>query len=328
MKPRYWIALGVVVLLGACSWLLSGPGVPTPGRLAAKALSAGKPDERVQAVVELTLLQNPESCPQLRRVASESKDPDVVVVAINKLASANYKEYLPVFLDTLDHDEQRVREAACAAVLMGPGRAELDGAGYRAADPPAERGQASLRLKEIVKNLGQRKNPDKILLAAAPVASENPLSKKTEEAKKDEDRPPPDRDAPVPTPSVAPAPPPPLTAAPPLPQQEYPALQLLTWMCRVLAVLMLFAEVAGAFSLLLVDLSPAKSKNKQAAPTVEEQVERILAARNTGGLWSKIATLFGGAVCIVALLIAAEMIPLIPLAVRVEHKLDQSLRVR
>jgi len=327
MKSLYWIALGVLVLAAAACWMLTGPEIPTAGGLAAKALSAGKSEERVQAAVALIMIQDPQALPQLRRLAAESRDAEVLVLAMNKLGSVNDFESFPLFLEALDHADKPAREAAYAAVLKRRGPAELESAGYRASDPPETRGPAVLRVKEMVIETDQKKSSatgkTKVTqVAAAPV--ENPPSKKKLESNDPvTDAPAPVTDAPAPTPSAAPAPPAPVLVAAPPPPQDNPAIQLLVWMCRVLAVLVLLAEVAGAFSLVLGDSGPSgaakQAKTKHGSePTVQEQVERIL-ARNSAGLWSKITTLVAGAVCIVALLITAEVVPLISLAVRVEN---------
>jgi hypothetical protein len=96
---------------------------------------------------------------------------------------------------------------------------------------------------------------------------------------------------------------------------------MLVWMCRAFAVLLLMAEVAGAINLMMGQKDPfARPKNAAKTPlNPDERLERILLAQNGPNAWTKIGMLVAGGVCIIAILIAAEMVPL---AVRVEQKLD------
>jgi hypothetical protein len=315
MKRQHWI-LAILFLVAAGYWGLTLSSIPTANSLAVRALSATKPEERADAVAQLTLIKEPQTWPQLRRVAAESKDPEVVLTAINTLATSSNPDSLSLFLDTLNHEDKRAREAAYRAVLLGRDVVQLEAAGYQASDPPEKRSLAVARLREAV----QEKIPAKSLRVL--VAESRMKESGTDAGVKE-----------APTPSIAPTPEMvPLALPPP---QDYPAIHLLVWLCRGLAVVVLLADVLGAVSLLRGDRAQSGSgkrkDGKQTPPTVEEQLEKIL-ARNSAGQGAEITRLLAGAVCAVALLVVAEMILMAwrveQRAASMDQKLDYLSRVR
>src|SRR4051812_30351904 len=113
MKPLYWVALavGAAVLLGF--WFMwDSTGTTSVAKLAAKASNGEKLEDRRSAAMELTMRDSPEVLPQLRHLVKESKDPEVITIALAGVAAARDREDLSLFLSNLEHPNNKVREAA------------------------------------------------------------------------------------------------------------------------------------------------------------------------------------------------------------------------
>jgi len=118
-----------LIILAVCALILIGLGVsyfsdrpPSPATLATQALSAKTPKERKDAVGELTMVTNrAQAVAALRRVVKESKDPEVLVTALNGLANQNDSESLPLFFTAMGNPDLSVRQAAYKHVLQSYG---------------------------------------------------------------------------------------------------------------------------------------------------------------------------------------------------------------
>jgi hypothetical protein len=336
MPLKHLGTLLALALIAAGYYAWESSGQPTPKNLGARALSAGDSKDRLTAAVQLSMCTDPEAKVQIRRVVAQSKDPDVQVQALETLGQYSESVNSDLCLTLLDHPEKKVRAAAfqsLARIVGNPAEFMEKEFGFHADDAQDKRGLASQKLQEKYKSYVRPTRPPGPPNASAPdpVPTPSPAS------------------APVPSPDSTPSPAPsyypPSGSMPspgPMMTYENPAISFLAWMCRVLALLVLLAEVVGAIGLILGDTKPkghAKdaSRYKAQPPSVAEEVERILAKNNSLGLWPKVAVLVGGAVCVVALLIAAEMVQLAVAvqqtaiavqqsAVRVEQKMDQFAR--
>lgn len=89
-KRILWMSLfaaALVAVVGRSWWLESYPAPAVPSELADRALLAGKPEERINAVVELAMLNHPDATPQLTQVLEESAESQVVIEAIHFLVA-------------------------------------------------------------------------------------------------------------------------------------------------------------------------------------------------------------------------------------------------
>jgi hypothetical protein len=312
VPTKYWIVLG---MLGTClvaywAWdLLQGP--ESPDSLAARALAAGTPEERMLAAAQLSLIKEPKVIRSMRRLLAESHDPKVQIVAINRLSAAGDVESTLPFYAAMDHQDGTVREAAYNAVLNIYGGALPENLEYQPGDPADKRARVTRQLKEIFEDGKAGKRRSEVSIAA-----------------------------PTPTPIPAPAPPP--TAAPspiatdagPVAQSSnYPAIDLVVWMCRLLAIVVLIADVAGAISLLVGEKVSGPQRRDKAGKNPTEELIAAALARGGPGLWTKVAMLVGGATLVVALLYAGELLYLAgrfeqaagrveQTAIRVEQKIE------
>lgn len=150
MKPQYWGMIAFVVLIGAGYLVWDYASRPrTLKRLTADALSAAVPAERSRAVVELSMRKEPETREALRRLAAESMDPEVEVVALTTLAERNDRASLPLFIAAMDNPEEAVRVVAHRGVLRFYGGALPDDLQYSPKDNPDERSRVTSKLLEI-----------------------------------------------------------------------------------------------------------------------------------------------------------------------------------
>jgi hypothetical protein len=302
-----------VVLLGYWLWgRMDRPA--SPESLAALALSAGTTDGRLAAAVELTMLKSPAALVQLRRLATECDDPKVKAAALGGLADHRDGESSPLFLTAMASSDQAVRQTGFlgAQKILGFETEKFD---FRANDPPEKRDAV---LKMMQEQYGERvvrpSPPPSEAGTSAPPANSTPAASPA----------PAGSPALPPVASASTSPTVPMGPMPTLGVSEYPAINLLVWMCRIFAVIVLLAEVGGVIRLMIGDRhQPGLSKhtkvlNKQ--PSVGDEVEKAF-ARNSAGLWTKVAVLVAGGLSVIALLVTAEMIQL---AVRIEQKMDWS----
>jgi len=325
ISPKYVIVLGICLLAMAGYVASSFLGRPDgPGAMASRALSARDAKDRRQAMDELALVvDRVAALPHLRRVAKESKDPEVQTIALSRLLSLRDRDSLPLCFDGLSHSSKEVREKVCYALRAYYGGSLPEELEYSADAPADGLAQVVAKLNEIhTRPRGARvlspggAAPGATTVAAAkkePAGSSEPPGKELPALEPSSKDPPSSSAAPAPT-SVHP-PPQPFTPT------EYPAISLLVWMCQELAILVLIVEVAGALSLIVGERHTAQqtpSFAKKAPANVEPPVEKSPPA-NSVVLWTKIALLVAGAVCILALLIAAEMVRL---AVRVDQNVE------
>jgi len=308
MKRSYLVTLCVCAAACAGFYIWNRPYIPNASNLLARALSARQEDDRVNAVVELATLTEPEVGAQLLRVANESRDPKVQVAAIIALSARNTRSNLPCYYKAMNHEEKTVRQAAYAASLKYWGSGLPGNLTYEVDDPQEKRTEVTSRLQDLYMN---PKGGAVVAAAAAPATSPSPMPMTSA---------PDPKASPVSAPMASPSASPSAATVAPLPgpaQQasyENPPLNLLTWMCRVLAVVLLLAEVAGVFALIVGQSSSAKQANdaahaKNTEPSVADEVAKIM-GKNSTGLWGKVAILGAGAISVVAMLTVAEMIQL------------------
>jgi hypothetical protein len=163
MKPRYWIALSVMVLILVGYYArIYFLGRNTPP-LVALALSAPTLEERMRAAVKITMLKDGDALPQLRRLAAESKDPEILVITVNCMNDFNDMQSMPLMFAAMNHPEQPVREAAFKFVLRFYDGALPKKLTYQVDDPPEQRAQVASALKHFFDNppppAGLNKNP-------------------------------------------------------------------------------------------------------------------------------------------------------------------------
>jgi len=320
MNRSYLVTLVVLALLAAGYWTVQFTGQPpSSAALVARALSAaGKPEDRVNAVVELALRKEPETLTLLQRVAREAQDPEVIGMALANMVKLNDANSFDQYLAAVGHKDKNVSAAGFAGVKLKYGGVMPFEVEFRANDPPEAREAVARKLTEFEK---ERAELERKAREGTTRAGNTPVTDPAKTVDVGKEAPP----SPPPSPSTVPSAPP----SGPIAQIDYPAIQLLIWMCRVLAVVVLIAEMIGAFSLLLGEKGAQGRSGERTANsgplTPEEQMERIVAKMATG-LWSKIALLIAGAICIVGLLYAGEMIYLAArveqTANRVEQKID------
>jgi len=147
---KYWVTLASLGLILAVylSWSYFG-GPLSEKALAQRALSAGTKEERLLATDEL---RGRQATADLRRVAAESKDAEVLTLALNYLWGASDGASVPVYYAAMKHEDKGVREAGLrgAQKLYGeilPGKIE-----YQVDAPPEEREQAVSKLLDFYKN--------------------------------------------------------------------------------------------------------------------------------------------------------------------------------
>jgi len=130
-----------------------GPGGEKKGgaaELAAKALTASDASQRIEAAIELSMLRDADALPQLRRLAAESKDAEVLVHALNGLMARNDVDSLEIFIANIDHKSSPVSEAAYLGARRLTG-ITIDDLGMLPDDLLERHAAASRRLKEMVK---------------------------------------------------------------------------------------------------------------------------------------------------------------------------------
>lgn len=155
-----------LVVMGICALVLIGvvvmmmPGAPPdPDALAASALGSGNAKAKAKAASQLAMLQGKKVVPLLRKLAKESKDGEVVVVAVSTLSDRHSMENLPIFFVAMDHPEKSAREAAYKAVLKIydgklPGNLKYDVEG-----PTENRAKVVVKLQEIYKEQSEKTAP-------------------------------------------------------------------------------------------------------------------------------------------------------------------------
>lgn len=150
MKPIHWIALSACALILIGILVLSFSGGPaTPETLAARSLQGGDAKARAHAASELSMRQGHKIPPLLRKLQAESKDPEVVVIAINSLSDRHDMENLLLFYDGLGNADKSVRKASLKAVLKIWGGTIPGGLTYDVEDSPEKCAEIGRKLAEI-----------------------------------------------------------------------------------------------------------------------------------------------------------------------------------
>ena len=150
MKPLYLIALAVLTSILVGSYVWSSLGGPVgPAKLAQRALSAVDPKDRVRSTVELSLVKDPKALSELQRLATDSKDPEVLIIAIGSLAVTNDHENLPLFYTAMNHTEKQVREAGLEAALRMHFGVLPENLKYHVDDPEIYREEVTRRLQTL-----------------------------------------------------------------------------------------------------------------------------------------------------------------------------------
>jgi len=134
------LAIGVVVVLGAVVLWLSPEREPSPESLVKSALTARDSSERVHATLALSQRRadgdgamaayassfgrtsSPDSglvpgfVIAMRKIADESKDPEVIAIAIQTLDNVSDLEGLPRYFAALENESPKVRELGWLAI--------------------------------------------------------------------------------------------------------------------------------------------------------------------------------------------------------------------
>lgn len=155
ISPKYLIILGVLVvaLVGYLIWAFMLGGPPSVDALAARALSAADLNDRKRAAVDLSTVDDRQAAlPHLRRLAQESKDPEVLVIALHRLVVLGDRESFPLVFNALNDPEEDVRRQAYADALFIFGEALPNNLEYKVDDDPEARARVAAKLKEIHDN--------------------------------------------------------------------------------------------------------------------------------------------------------------------------------
>jgi len=155
MKPIYWIVLVGVLVLIAIAYFVFDPFGGSPGAsvLATKALGDPDKKERLAAVGGLGMLKDrngkPDktALPALKKVATETKDPEVKAFALTTIISFMDKDSLPIFFKALEDDDRMVRKAAHDGLLAYFSNRLPNGMIYNPDAPPAERADIAKKLQ-------------------------------------------------------------------------------------------------------------------------------------------------------------------------------------
>ena len=268
---------------------------------------------RINAAAKLSAFKSPDPTPQLRQLAKESKDAEVLAQAFKGLAARSDKETLPQFFMAMNHADAKVRKAAYAGVLKFNGGALPEDLEYNEDAPAEERALVARRLQEI-----HEKGPQTDVVAKVGLAPPGKGPSTKEPAIKEPSTSEPKEPTPTtPSPAVPSlpsyTPPPPFTPAP-----DNPVVTMLIWMCQAIAILVVIFEIAGAIGLVMGERSSAgntQSSGKKAGADAEVPVEK-----NSTAFETRVGLLLVGATLIVALLTTAEMARL---ALRMEQKMDR-----
>jgi len=120
MKRRLTIlVICLIVFLGAAVWWSLPEGEPSPESLVKSALTAGDSAERVRAALALSQMRadgGGAMAPYMRRVADESKDPEVIAIAIFTLDNMSDLEGLPRYFAAMENESPKVRELGWLAI--------------------------------------------------------------------------------------------------------------------------------------------------------------------------------------------------------------------
>jgi hypothetical protein len=148
LPTKYWIALGILIAVaGYCFW--PGGGVPSASSLAKLALTAEKPHERVNAVIEMNTFDRKAAIPELRRLLKASQDPAVLEAVLTGLALHSDLDSVPELIVAMDNPEKKVRLAAFNATARTLGASNFQGLEFGDDDSAEKREPAKRRAKEI-----------------------------------------------------------------------------------------------------------------------------------------------------------------------------------
>lgn len=154
-----------VVLLGLALWVYLPRGGPDLAGLAKVALISKKGgakkenEESIEAVKRLAVLKEAKAMPHLRRIAAESQDPEVQIIAINGLVFSDDPESRLTLYEAMDHQAEAVRAAAYDALMNMGGGGLPEKLEYRPNDPEASRKKVTDRLRELLKDPSLRVPP-------------------------------------------------------------------------------------------------------------------------------------------------------------------------
>lgn len=322
VNRKYLAALGILVLILAgylASSFFGGP--PSPSALVSQCLSATDAGERKRAAEGLAaVVDRVVALPLLRRVAKETKDPEVLALVLCRMLVFRDNENLALCVDGLKNPSKDVRAKVYGALQAFYGGSLPDGIECSVDASAEEYAAAVTKLSEFYS-----KAPKMMAPAGMPVASRTgtdtpnatPLPTPTPTPS------PTPTPGPSPTPAPAPATAAPASPPPPTAPTEYPAVTLLVWMCHALAILVLIVELGGALSLIFAERSTGKKAQAldQTAPSVVVPAVE----NNSPSMWTKIALLVAGAVCIVALLTTAEMVRMTVRSQQWEERMEQKI---
>jgi len=157
------VLLGIVVVLavGIYFLFLRTPPEPSPESLLESALTVGDPKERLRAAIELSHRQTDldRVRPLMRRLADESKDPELIAVALGLLARYADTESMPRFIEAMAHEDARVRAKGAegmkalggGSIGVGLGLQMNQALRFSATDPPETRQAVVRKLRELLK---------------------------------------------------------------------------------------------------------------------------------------------------------------------------------
>jgi len=161
-RPLAILAICVVVLIGAIVWGWLPDREPSMESLVNAALTAGDSAQRVRAVLALGQMRadgGGAMAPYMRKVADESKDPEVMAIAILTLDNVSDPEGLPRYFAALENESPKVRERGWLAIKRNaPPLAE--GFTFSPNALPATRAAVVIKLRERLESL-RKQDADK-----------------------------------------------------------------------------------------------------------------------------------------------------------------------
>lgn len=152
MKPQYAAILAVcgLILIGVILWTRGSGEETDVDRLFAEAMKPGNlkdsDQNRKLGATRLTMLKGPKVDAALRRLAKESPEVKIQVIALVGLGGVYNEENIPTFLEAMENQDPEIRKAGYKALASSIGFP--DNITYEVEGPPEQRSEAIRRYKQ------------------------------------------------------------------------------------------------------------------------------------------------------------------------------------
>ena len=156
---KYWVALSIAALLLLSAWGWQyGTRPLTSEQLAAMAVSAGKPQDRINAIAELSMDNDVKVLPDCASLPRTARIPRCRA-AMTRLQAFNDWESVPQYFLAMTSTSQTLREAGYAGVLKHFGGTLPENLAYGVDDPVDQREKVVRRLQEMIQEAKTKKGP-------------------------------------------------------------------------------------------------------------------------------------------------------------------------